>query len=62
MSALWIAIGVTVVIVWVFSVVDIFSRHLDRKQTLAWLLIVILLPIAGSILYWLVRSREARAD
>lgn len=62
MSALWIAIGVTVLIVWVFSVVDIFSRHLDRKQTLAWLLIVILLPIAGSILYWLVRSREARAD
>jgi hypothetical protein len=62
MSALWIAIGVTVLIVWVFSVVDIFSRHLDRKQTLAWLLIVILLPIAGSILYWLLRGREARGD
>lgn len=58
MAWLWIAIAVAVLIVWVFSIVDIFSRHLDRRQTLAWVLIVILLPIAGSILYWVLRSRE----
>ena len=62
MTWLWIALAVSVVIVWVFSVVDIFSRHLDRKQTLAWLLIVVLLPIAGSVLYWVVRSREAGGE
>jgi hypothetical protein len=62
MTWLWIAIGLTVLIVWVFSLVDIFSRHLVRRQTLAWVLIVVLLPIAGSILYWVLRGREARGD
>ena len=57
MTWLWIALALTVVIVWVFSLADLFSRHLDRRQTLAWLLIIVLLPIAGAILYWVVRSR-----
>ena len=61
MTWLWIAIALAVVIVWVFSLVDLFGRHLDRRHTLAWLLIVVLLPIAGSILYWVVRTREAPA-
>ena len=58
MTWLWVAIAIAVVIVWVFSLVDIFSRHLDRRHTLAWVLIVVLLPIAGSILYLVLRSRE----
>jgi hypothetical protein len=59
MTWLWIAIALAVVIVWVFSLVDLFSRHLDRRHTLAWVLIIVLLPIAGSILYLVLRSREA---
>ena len=61
MTWLWIALAVTVLIVWVFSLADILSRRLDRKHTLAWILIVVLLLIAGSILYWVLRSREAPA-
>jgi hypothetical protein len=40
-------------------VVDLFSRHLDQRHTLAWLLIIILLPFAGALLYWVLRRREA---
>ena len=59
MTALWIAIAVTLVIVWGLSVADIIGRHLGTKRTTAWLLIVILLPFAGAVLYWVLRSRDA---
>jgi hypothetical protein len=59
MTAFWVAISVALVAVWAFTVADIFRRHLDRRQTLAWLLIVILLPFAGALLYWVLRRREA---
>jgi hypothetical protein len=58
MTAFWVAISVALVLVWVFTVADIFRRHLDRRRTLAWLLIVILLPFAGALLYWALRRRE----
>jgi hypothetical protein len=61
MSAFWVAISVALVAVWVFTVVDLFSRHLDRRHTLAWFLIVILLPFVGALLYWVLRRREAVA-
>ena len=54
--------SIALVAVWVFTVVDLFSRHLDRRHTLAWLLIVILLPFAGALLYWVMRRREVGAD
>jgi hypothetical protein len=59
MTAFWVAISIALVIVWVFTLVDLFSRRLDRRHMLAWLLIVILLPFAGAVLYWVVRRREA---
>ena len=63
MTAFWVAISIAVVVVWAFTVVDLFSRHLDRRHMLAWLLIIILLPFAGALLYWVLRRREiAGAD
>jgi hypothetical protein len=59
MTAIWVAVSIALVVIWVFTVVDLFSRHLDRRHTIAWLLIVILLPFAGALLYWVLRRREA---
>ena len=59
MTAFWVAVSIALVAVWVFTIVDLFSRHLDRRHALAWLLIVILLPFAGALLYWVLRRREA---
>ena len=58
MTAFWVAISIALVVVWVFTVADLFGRHLDRRHTFAWLLIVILLPFVGAVLYWVVRRRE----
>ena len=58
MTALWAAISVALLIVWVFTVADIIRRRLERGRTIAWILIVMLLPFAGAVLYWVLRSRE----
>jgi hypothetical protein len=63
MTEFWVAVSIAVVVVWAFTIVDLFSRHLDRSRMLAWLLIIILLPFAGALLYWVLRRREiAGAD
>jgi hypothetical protein len=62
MTALWAVLGTAAVIVAVFTLVDLFRRHLDRRHTLAWLLIVVLLPLVGSVLYWVLRRKEASPD
>jgi hypothetical protein len=56
----WVFIGIPVLIIWALGVYDILKRHLPRGQTAAWLLIVLILPVLGTLLYWILRkpSRE----
>jgi hypothetical protein len=56
MTLLWITIGILLLIVAVITVVDIVRRHLGGARTSAWILIVVLLPVIGSIAYWLQRK------
>jgi hypothetical protein len=58
MSLIWSVIAIAVVIVWVLTVVDILRRHLGAKKTAGWLLIVVLLPFVGAIVYWAMRGPE----
>jgi type VI protein secretion system component VasK len=58
MSIIWITIAVALVIIWVITVVDILRRHLGAKRTSAWLLIVVLLPFVGALMYWVLRKPE----
>ena len=60
MTAFWALLSVAVVVVWIVTLRDVFRRDFDRARTLAWVLIVVLLPLAGSLLYWVLRPREAR--
>jgi hypothetical protein len=59
-SVLWGMVGgvllVVLVVIWVITVSDMLRRHLGRGPTAAWLLIVILLPFLGSLLYWVLRK------
>ena len=58
-TVLWFAVAVVVAVVWALGLVDLFRRHLDFKHTIAWLLIVLILPILGTILYWVLRQPDA---
>ena len=63
---IWIVVAVAVASAWILGVVDIFRRRLDAKHTVAWLLLVLILPILGTILYWVLRPPDpgdlARAE
>jgi len=58
-SLLWGTIAVALLIVWVISIVDIVRRHLGAKRTAAWILIVVILPVVGSLVYWAMRRPSA---
>ena len=58
MSLLWGVTAVVVAIVWLVTVSDLVRRHLGRNKTVAWLLIVLILPLVGSALYWVLRGQE----
>jgi type VI protein secretion system component VasK len=64
MTTFWFLAGFLLLIVWLFTVVDLVRRHLGAKQTAAWLLIVTILPFAGAIAYWAMRkpSQEEFTD
>jgi len=56
MTFFWATIAFLLAVVWVITVVDIVRRHLGAKSTTAWLLIVLLVPFVGAILYWVMRK------
>jgi hypothetical protein len=56
MSLFLVAIAVAAVIIWVVSVVDILRRPMDTAHTAGWILVVVLVPFLGSILYWALRD------
>jgi hypothetical protein len=54
----WWLMGVVVVIAWVVAIVDIVRRRHVRTgaSTSAWILLVLILPVVGTLLYFLVNG------
>jgi len=49
-------LGLLVAVLWVAAPVDLVGRDdLDRRQRFGWILIVVLLPLVGSIAYFVRR-------
>jgi len=55
---LWMAAALAVV-VWVITAVDIFRRHLSGWMTFGWLVLILVLPFVGSLIYWIARKPSA---
>ncbi|HEU0024839.1 MAG TPA: PLDc N-terminal domain-containing protein [Thermoleophilaceae bacterium] len=55
-TAVWVFILVPLAIVWALGVVDILRRDLSGRATAAWLLIVLLLPLVGTLIYFIQRK------
>ncbi len=58
-GAEWILILVALVVVltsvgfWIYTIVDVIkSKFVDESTKIVWLLVVILLGLLGSIIYW----------
>jgi hypothetical protein len=57
---LWF-LGVVAVVAWLIAVVDMIRRRgeLSRGQLAAWVLIVIIVPVLGTILYFVFGRKPA---
>jgi len=52
----WGILGILILALWIVGIVDITKRpDLDRGHRAAWILIVVLLPVVGTILYLAMR-------
>jgi Phospholipase_D-nuclease N-terminal len=48
--------GIAILVLWVIGLMDVSRRpDLERAHRLGWVLLIVLLPIIGTILYWLRR-------
>jgi hypothetical protein len=61
MAWFWWLLGVFVLVIWVATIVDIIRRRHSRPgtKTAAWVLLVIVIPVVGSIIYFLVNGAAA---
>lgn len=49
-------LGVIIIICWVLGLMDVTKRpDFDRGKKSAWILIIVLLPVVGTIAYFLMR-------
>lgn len=60
MDWLWF-LGIVATIAWIVAIVDMIRRRasLSRGQLGAWLLIVIIFPVLGTILYFIFGRKPA---
>jgi hypothetical protein len=52
----WVFILLPLIVVWAIGVVDIVRRPLSRPATAAWIVIVLVLPFIGTLVYFLLRK------
>ena len=55
----WLFIVLALLVVWGIGVYDIVRRPLSRQTKAAWILIVVLLPLVGTLTYFLLRKPTA---
>jgi hypothetical protein len=55
-TAVWVFILIPLVVIWALGIVDILRRHLPPAKTAAWILLVVLLPVVGTLLYFILRK------
>ena len=60
MDWLWF-LGVVAVVAWLIAIVDMIRRRgqLSRGQLAAWVLIVVIVPVIGTILYFVFGRKPA---
>jgi len=58
MNLIWATISIAVLIIWVITIFDLFRHHLGASRTALWLLLIIILPFVGAVIYWSVRKPD----
>jgi hypothetical protein len=55
---LWWILGIFVLVLWIFTIVNIIQRRHERSggKTAAWIILVLVFPVLGTIVYFLVNG------
>ena len=58
MAWFWWLLGIFVVVLWIFTIVNIIQRRHERSagKTAAWIIIILVFPVLGTIVYFLVNG------
>jgi hypothetical protein len=56
MTVLWVIVGSLLLVAWFLSVVDIIRRRYSGWTTVGWLVLIVILPFVGSLIYWQMRQ------
>ena len=57
MWSAWGIVGLIILILDVIVIIDVLKSGMDTIQKLIWILVIILLPVLGLILYYLLGRR-----
>jgi hypothetical protein len=60
MTLFWAVVTPILVIVAVITIVDVFRRHLGGWPTAGWVILVVVLPFLGPVIYWATRKTSER--
>jgi uncharacterized membrane protein len=55
-TATWVFILIPLIVAWLCGIVDIVRRDMGRSAKAAWILLVVLLPVVGTIVYFVLRK------
>jgi hypothetical protein len=55
-TAVWVFILIPVLVIWVAGLVDIVRRDLPSSTKAGWIIVVLLLPVIGTLVYFLMRK------
>ena len=53
---LWVFVGIPLLVVWAIGIVDIVRRDLPASLKAGWIMIVLLLPFVGTLVYFIMRK------
>ena len=53
---LWVFVGIPLLVVWVIGIVDILRRDMPGGMKAGWILVVLLLPFVGTLVYFIMRK------
>ncbi len=59
----WQLFLIATVALWIYCLIDILKNEFEQNDKIIWLLVVILLPVLGSILYLFIgKAKKVRLD
>jgi hypothetical protein len=60
MSVWWILLICVEFVVVVLTLADVFRQQYETWTAIAWVLVVLIFPLVGSLIYWIARKPPPR--